>query len=240
MPWRRPVTFDLLARDKVFREEFDVDDRRYETFVEEYCEDVVEAFKVSAEAETAALPASDDLGSWAFHFTRYALTNIGVGLSGIQRGAIEEIVEVVLPRQVTVTDPAEADTIVPELTAFWMFLKRAYALPYADDALGTLAKYEPGFRERMLDPNNFGPAKSFFMAGHAAGYDMHNQADVQRYMMVYNASLESDAVARPPLSGLPVVGCAASEMVHKGKTSGQRKRKRQIAKASRKANRKRR
>ena len=42
----------------------------------------------------------------------------------------------------------------------------------------------------MNDPHNFGIAKSFLMSGMAAGFDLTNNADIDKFQQQYNRDLE--------------------------------------------------
>ena len=39
---------------------------------------------------------------------------------------VEIIVTQIFPNKISLLDPAEADTVIPELMAFWQWLKREY------------------------------------------------------------------------------------------------------------------
>ena len=238
------MTFDLFEQDRVLREEFDPYDSRYEDFFDRYCDEVLDAFKASPEAVSLQGP-DRNAGGWAFHFTRYVLNRLGLGLSEVRRSELEEIVGVEFPRHVSITDAANADTIIPELEAFWMFLKREYALPQADSLIRLLTRYQPGYRERMLDPANFGPAKGFVMAGQAAGFDMTDEAQMQQFKVAYNAGLTAERIAPAPfgiLSDRDTIGSdsVGSNGVGSKQTNAYRKKKRKLAKAGRKASRRKR
>ena len=80
-----------------------------------------------------------------------------------------------------------------ELIAFWTFLKRAFDLETADDVLGYLNDIpEEMFIEAMFDPARSGMGKSLVMAGTAAGYDMSNEVELNKFMVEYNARVLSE------------------------------------------------
>jgi hypothetical protein len=53
-------------------------------------------------------------------------------------------------------------------------------------------------RKKLADPRNYGMAKSFFMAGSEAGYDMATQKGLDQFMEVYNRQLQG-GMGPPPL-----------------------------------------
>ena len=128
------------------------------------------------------------------------------------------------------------------MIAFWQYLKRVYLLSHSDDILDFLHEIEPEFKDIMTDPSNFGMAKSFFMAGQAAGFDMTDQEESQRFMALYNASLLSRE-SRPQQS-LPEAGLwdeIPGTIPSRNKApKSKKKRLRKLSRASRRKNRKKR
>jgi hypothetical protein len=55
---------------------------------------------------------------------------------------------------------------------------------------------QPAFKGMMNDPSKFGLAKSFFMTGQAAGFDMRNEEQLQKFALLYNAGLAAEHEAR--------------------------------------------
>jgi len=95
---------------------------------------------------------------------------------------VREVVFELIPRKVSVP-ASEARAIIDELRAFYAFLKRAFALPQADACLRVLGGRAVQQLERELsDPSNFGMAKSFFMQGQAAGFDMETQEGMDAWV----------------------------------------------------------
>ena len=96
----------------------------------------------------------------------------------------------------------------------------------------------------MNDSSKFGMAKSFFMKGQEAGFDMTNEKDMNRFMKTYNAKT---AAENPELrEGIDLYeneedlnGPKLSSSQQK-KQSAKKKKARKTAKASRKKNRKKR
>lgn len=120
---------------------------------------------------------------------------------------VEAIVTELFPRKVSLPDPEDANTTIPELTAFWQFLKREYKHPNASKILSFLKKIQPKFKQLMTDSSKFGIAKSFLSAGMAAGFDMTSNEGLQAFQVEYNQSLRDGAANTPPPSGIaPLLG----------------------------------
>lgn len=95
----------------------------------------------------------------------------------------------ILPKKVSLRTREEALDAIPELVAFWSFIKREYNLRNADPILKYLNSYSPEkFADSMFDPAKAGMAKSFFMSGQTAGFDMTDMNQANQYMLLHNAS----------------------------------------------------
>lgn len=66
------------------------------------------------------------------------------------------------------------------------------ALP--DDAVDLLAA-------ELADPENFAPAKAFFMQGVAAGYDMRTQEGVDGWTRAHNRAARPRTAPKPKRTG---------------------------------------
>jgi hypothetical protein len=228
------MTIDLKALDHRIDSAYADGGQSAEELVESYCDAIVGEFRDSREARELTSPA-ERAGSWAFHLVHHGISHLGVGLSAMTPADLWEILGDIFPRQISILDPAHADTIIPEIRAFLRFLKREHRLHGADALLSTLDRLEPGYSQRMLDPVNFGPAKSFVMAGQRAGYDMTDEAQAQQFMLEYNLARASSP---PPFSGLAEPD--ASLRIGRSKEgAAKRKNKRKQQRAGRKASRKR-
>lgn len=209
---------------------------------EDYQDALLEQFINSPEGQ-ARLEADPGIGFWAAQLIYYGYTYIGVTLPRMTVAHVDEIVTELFPRKISISSPDDADDAIPELIAFWEFLKREYKLSRANAILEFLRETEAGFRSIMNDPSKFGMAKSFFMMGQSAGFDMTNEKDANQFIAQYNASLIAQdpelrsSMLRDGLLGL-ISGASSST---KSRTASSKKKKlRKIAKASRKKNRKKR
>ena len=113
---------------------------------------------------------------------------------------MEEIVTELLPRKVTLQSPDDADGAIPELLAFWEYLKREYRLPQADPVLRFLREVQPRFKELMDDPQKFGLAKSILMMGQSAGFDMTNEESANAFIAFYKHRSGRSAAGEAGLS----------------------------------------
>ena len=169
-------------------------------------------------------------------------THVGVTLPQMTVEDIDEIINELFPNKVTLADPDDADEVIPEVTAFWQFLRRECQLANADAVLAFLYKAEPEFKGKMNDPANFGMAKSFFTAGLDAGFDMTTPEGMEAFRQHYNVKLPTSNAGRnhsPAPEGFadwtPGSFSTPTSTVDKAK----KKRLRQQAKVARKKNRRR-
>jgi hypothetical protein len=210
------MAFDIHALDKV-----DYDEEGIEAIAEKYQDALLELFLDSPEGQERA-KADPEIGFWAYQFMYYGYGYAGVTLPRVDLRAAREIVEELFPRKISTFSPDEADDTIPELIAFWRYLKREYQLPHADAILRYLHQIESEFRGIMNDPANFGMAKSFFAQGQAMGFDMTDEEEINRFMNVYNAALlagEADALPLPSMFGPPgsPLGASRSSRTRKAK-----------------------
>ena len=141
----------------------------------------------------------------------------------------EEILTELFPRKISLLKPDDAAEAIPELVAFWRYLKREHALGQADEILGLLEELAPDFISMMNDPSNFGMAKSIFSMGQGAGFDMTDEAESKAFIDLFNAASLGDALDLPGVPKRPS-GSSRTARAH-------RKRKRKMTRASRKKSR---
>lgn len=203
---------------------------------EKYQDDLLAHFFDSPEGKKR-LEADPDMGIWTVYLMDYGYNYLGVTVTRMTAGSVREIVEDIFPRKISLRSPDDADDAIPELRAFWEYLKREFRLPDAEAILNLLTKMEPDFKDLMNDPSRFGMARSFFMMGQAAGFDMTSQEGMDAFMLEYNARLLAE-------QGLPGDGSRALHLLGMGNRQKSdrksEKMKRKQAQASRRKNRKRR
>lgn len=170
---------------------------REEGAVEEYIGGLMEEFAASPEAR----PVIESAGclTWAAMMMDYCLNYCGVTPAAMSVRNFEEVVFELFPRKVSV-EAEKTPEIVAELRAFWHFVDRQYAL---SNARKILARFDDGaagrLQKELANPSNYGMAKSFFMQGMKAGFDMTSQEGLDAFMLFYNSRLASTHGMLPPL-----------------------------------------
>jgi hypothetical protein len=166
--------------------------------VGEYIDGLMQEFAASPEGK-GLLDAGKDLG-WAGMMMEYGINHIGVTPATMSPADFNEIVFDLIPRKVS-TEADSAAAIVEELRAFWQFVQRQYGLAIAAKVLEALGPSATDRLYRLLaDPSNFGMAKSFFMQGKNAGFDMTTQEGLDEFMLAYNSQIlaRGGPAALPP------------------------------------------
>ncbi len=152
-----------------------------------YFDDLMGAFVESPEGK-----ALDEAGGelhWASSMAGYGMDYLGVSPGDMSVGNFREILFELFPRKISV-DPEKSGEIVRSLRAFWQFCGREYNLPQAAEIVELLdGEGAKQFQEKMADPASYGMAKSMFMSGQEAGFDMTTQEGMNKFMLAYNSQL---------------------------------------------------
>jgi len=229
------MTFDIRQLDKL--EDFD------EEALDAYQDALLERFLDSSEGQ-ARLAEDPDMGFWAAQFMYYGYGYLGYTLPQTTDAVADEIVTEMFPRKISILSPDEADDTIPELIAFWQFLKREYKLRHADAVLRQLRNIAPDFKDVMNDSSRFGMAKSFFTMGQTAGFDLTSEQGMDEFVELYNAgiaeSLPDEGGFPGLLPGMPIPFPGMPNPSKPKKASTKKKKSRKAAKASRKKNRRKR
>jgi hypothetical protein len=86
------------------------------------------------------------------------------------------------------------------LRAFWSFLARQYNLENSREILASFDDHTVSrLQLKLADPINFGMAKSFFMMGSQAGFDMRTREGLAAFQAIYNAKLASARAEHLPI-----------------------------------------
>ena len=112
---------------------------------------LLERFAQSPEGQ-ARLKADPDMGFWAAQLMYYGYQYEGEAVPRMTVGDVRTVVTDLFPRKISLHSPEQADDAIPELVAFWKFLKREFHLPQADAVLEFLREVEPDFPDMMNDP----------------------------------------------------------------------------------------
>jgi hypothetical protein len=220
------MTFDIHQLDEI-----DALTEEGEESLYQYQDALIELFYESAEGEHHR-KTFPEMGFWSTQLIYYGYSYIGVTIPQMTVAFVDEIITDIFPRKISLFSPDDARETIPELIAFWEFLKREFELPNSKEIL----KYLKGtnideFVNMMNDPSRFDMAKSFFMAGQAAGFDMTDEKDINSFMHLHNAVLMADSEG---LINKPV-----REIGRRRQEKAKERQKRKAAKATRKRSRRR-
>ena len=107
------------------------------------------------------------------------------------QGDLEEVLLRVYPRKVTVFDRADTEDTIPAVRDFLAYLAESGGMT---EAAARKLKLEldriaPRFADAVMEPANWGTARSFVQAMAANGVDMSDQAAVDRWIAAYNAEV---------------------------------------------------
>ena len=220
------MTFDIYQLDDP-----DLYEDDWDQALEEYEDELTDLFADSPEGQ-AYLEEHSDIGFWAATLIHYGFAYNEVTVTQMEADDVAAILTRTLPRKLSLSSPDEADDALPELIAFWQYLKREYDLPNAEEVLTFLQEFDPNeFKAEMNNPANFGMAKSFLQMGHAAGFDMTTNEGLQAFQQQYNTGL----LAAPPSDDDS--SSLSSGATKSKKSKSAQKKRRAMAKASRKRNR---
>ena len=204
-----------LANDD---EEIDPDRRR------ELEDELVHEFVASPEAKSLT-----DIQSCHFVMD-FAADYFGATIATLGPRELREIVFEIIPRKVSI-DASRARWIIDESRAFYAFLKREYALEQADACLRVLGgDAVKRLEEALSNPSNFGMAKSVFMAGREAGFDVDSKEGIEAWMRTIQGR------PLPPSVQFPSFGVPGPGAIDKA-TARAKKNKRKTARKARRKNR---
>jgi len=237
------MTFKINQLDKI---DYDTEG---EAALATYQDALLERFYQSVEGQSfIETHPNTEMGFWAAQLMYYGYVYEGITIPRMRAEDVEIIITKLFPRKISLFSAEDADDAIPELIVFWQFLEREYKLPNADRILKFLHQIAPAFKEMMMDSSNFGMAKSFFMMGQSAGYDMTDETDSQRFIAEYNAKMlaqgpqESRGLSLPSPEDFfdPFGGQQQGSSKRRGSNHVKKKKARKAAKVSQKKNRKKR
>ncbi len=104
-------------------------------------------------------------------------------------GDLEELLLRVYPRKITVFDRADTEDTIPAVRDFLAYLAESGGMTEgaARKLERELDRVAPRFADAVMDPANWGMARSLVQAMAADGVDMGDQAAVDRWIAAYNA-----------------------------------------------------
>jgi hypothetical protein len=183
--------FDIHALDSL-KPEYDEADKAFDR----YRRWLVDSFRASPEGQAHILRYGS-AGFWAGCLLDFGFNHAGVTLPNMTLSDLNEIVSGYFPRKVSLRSPEEAEEAIPELIAFWEFLCREFTLDVAQSALRFLKEIQPSFAAIMNDSSTFGMAKSLFMKGRAAGFDMTDPNQMKAFVAAYNKRVAAEQGGSP-------------------------------------------
>jgi hypothetical protein len=172
---RKRAPGDLLADLADLESDGDEIDGRARTALED---ELVRRFLESPEASVLS-----EVGSCHFVMD-FAADYFGATIATLEPAQLREIVFELIPRKVSI-DASRASWIVEENRALYAFMKRELGLAQADACLRVLGgKAVEQLEAALSDRQNFGMAKSVWMAGRDAGFDMSSKEGIEAFMRV--------------------------------------------------------
>ena len=107
-------------------------------------------------------------------------------------GDLEELLLRVYPRKITVLDRADTEDTIPAVRDFLVYLAESGGMTEGATRKleRELDRIAPQFADAVMDPANWGTARSFVQAMVANGVDMSDQTAVDRWIAEYNARVD--------------------------------------------------
>lgn len=163
-----------------------------EDAVGDYLENAMVAFSESDEGQQ--LQDADHRIGYAYQFLEFGVTYLTATVDSMTVSDAREILLDVFPRKCSMK-AEHSEEVIDELCAFWHFVDRIYKLEFAKEIEQEISRLAGKFRQAMSDPANFGMAKSLFMSGEAAGFDMTNQVEMLKFAALHNARMAASQSA---------------------------------------------
>ena len=226
-----PIDLNLLDKYKDYSEES-------EEALGNFIETLVEQFLDSPEGQSHLVDCPD-ADFWANSLLEYGYQYESFTPARMTSNDVEYVVTNLFPRKITLATREDAEDAIPELKAFWHYLKREYALKQADSIIKSLDKIAPQFADLMFDKSKAGMAKSMMMAGYESGFDMSDPDEMNKFILLHNAQQlqELKNESRPSRRSWNPFGLPEPSPEEE-RAAKAKKNKRKAAKASKKKNRK--
>jgi len=158
---------------------------------EDMIEKVLDEFAAWAERTTRTLGGD---GDEAGLLLRLARDHLGVEDPGdLVAIDLEELLLEVYPRKVTVLNAEDAADVIPTVRDLLAFLHDTGRIPAGEIKRleREVDRIEPRFLDAVMDPANWGPARSVVQAMAGDGIDLSDQAAVDRWIGGYNTRVAS-------------------------------------------------
>jgi len=198
--WEMPVREWFEPRWRMARDWFitygdEFDDYGPETTLEAPLE-LASQFARSSEAAELGNDVREDVKFIAATVLRYAWDYIEVGPGELDEDSLSEVLLELLPRKVT----AERDffeKVAPVTAAFLKWLESEGILDNTANLAATVRGWADAIVANGMDPECWGPGKSFAMQASRDGVDILDEEAMQEYMGEYNRQLFADRSPDP-------------------------------------------
>jgi hypothetical protein len=172
-----------------------IDYNDVEPILDDYEAALINLFTNSPEGWIYLQSNPTQTGFWIAQLIYYGYCHEGLTLSQMTKNDVQLVIEELLPRKISQLSPEDIDYAIPELIAFWQFLKRQFHLVrYTDKILAYLDKIKSKYSGIINDSSRFGTAKSFVIMGQNAGFDMTTEEGVKAFIHICNANNLSQLV----------------------------------------------
>jgi hypothetical protein len=172
-----------------------VDYKDVEPILDDYQDALINLFTNSPEGWIYLQSNPTQAGFWIAQLIYYGYCHEGLTLSQMTKNDVQLVIEELFPRKISLLSPEDIDYAIPELIAFWQFLKRQFHLVRnTDEILTYLNKIQSKYNGIINDSSRFGMAKSFVAMGQNAGFDMTTEEGIKAFMDVCNANNVSQLV----------------------------------------------
>jgi len=166
-------------------------------------EELADEFEKSAFARSLGDMTAGESASLVGGFLKYAWDYEGMNPSRTNLEAVRQTLYDWTPRKVS-AEPEYFEKLPLALGAYFRFLHATGRLPDPEPFLTLADEARKKLPRLAADPANWGMAKSFFMQGTAAGFDMRTEEGIRAFQVLYNTSIlhrmapEPDKEEEPP------------------------------------------
>jgi len=177
---------------------------------------LLQCFDRSPEAE--ALGDGPSFLAWLMDGAR---RHLGCSLVATTRDELRHLVFDIVPERESIP-ASEAEPLLAELRAFYMYLARSHGSTFASHAVAVGPSHVAALRAAMSDVRRYAPAKAVAMAAMAAGVDPSSREAMSRFMATHQPGV-SPLGAR---AGKPDAGAKAAKRNARKAASKARKKNR--------------
>ena len=131
-------------------------------------------------------------GFWVDNLVYYGYAHAGVTPPHMTVEHIGYVVTKLFPANISLNTPDDADGAMPELIAFWHYLKFEYDLPQADAISVFLADLAPKFRDIMTSPARFDVAQAAPGVSKPDDYEMTEDEDADEFEDEYDDEMPDE------------------------------------------------